>query len=509
MKKRALFFVSLLSLLLILVHIAVAAPGISVSTGRKTAAGKAGSFVTMPGGSATPDILVANNKVTSDMPASSFLSAAKSRSGAPIAMVNGTPFNAYYNGKQAITFPNNCPLSAGMLMTGGRMIHSGYAVTLGYTVDGKWLIDKVDTKVILYPEGKSASTLTGVNMFTKDPAATLLYTQEIGLPVPIRSGSTVYVVQNGIAGSPQTGLTSLTVKKGTYALVFHENAWCTPPDAGTHVEIGYEFTPSRPEKAEDWKNVTMAVAAGPLLLRNGQNVVNNPSLNSAFLNSSKHKGAAQRTFIGVKADNTLIIGEASTTHSDAANTLKAMGCVDALAMDGGASSFLYAKGKTLQPAGRKLNNVIAFWPAASGTKKLAATPNRSAVYVDGTPQVFDAYTIQGSTYFKLRDIAYVLNQTKKRFAVGWDEKQNAISLTSGGEYLPQGTEMLRSGGTAKVPSPTSSKVYLDGKEIKLTAYNISGNNYFKLRDMGDALGFAVRWDDANHVIYIETGEGED
>ena len=509
MKKRTLFSVSLLFLLLLLVHIAVAAPGVSVSTGRKTAAGKAANFVTLPGGSVTPDILVANNKVTADMPASSFLSAAKTRSGTPIAMVNGTLFNAYYDAKQAITFPNNCPLSAGMLMTDGRMIHSGYAVTLGYTLDGKWLIDKVGTAVKLYPQGKSASTLTGVNMFTDSASATILYTPEIGLPVPIHAGSTVYVVRDGIAESPQTGLTSLTVKKGTYALVFHENAWCIPPDAGTRVEISYEFTPSRPEKENDWENVTMAVAAGPLLLRNGQNVVNDADLNSAFISSSKHKGAAQRTFIGVKADNTLIIGEASTTHSDAANTLKALGCVDAMALDGGASSFLYANGKTLQAAGRKLNNVIAFWPAASGTKKPAATPNRSAVYVDGTPQMFDAYTIQGYTYFKLRDIAYVLNQTEKQFSVGWDDRQNAISLTSGAEYIPQGTEMSPAGGTAKVPSLSSSKVYLDGQEIKLTAYNIGGNNYFKLRDMEDALGFLVRWDDENQVIHIETGAGED
>lgn len=509
MKKRTLFSVSLLFLLLILVHIAVAAPGVSINTGRKTAAGKAGNFVIMPNGSVTPDILAANNKVTADMPASSFLSAAKARNGVPIAMVNGTLFNAYYDAKQAITFPNNCPLSAGMLMTGGRMIHSGYAVTLGYTLDGKWLIDKVDTKVKLYSQDKSASTLTGVNIFTSDPAATILYTPEIGLPVPIHAGSTVYVVRDGIAESPQTGLTSLTVKNGTYTLVFHENAWCTPPDVGTRVEIDYEFSPSRPEKENDWKKVTMAVAAGPLLLRNGQNVVNDAGLNSAFINSSKHQGAAQRTFIGVKADNTLIIGEASTTHSDAANTLKAMGCVDALAVDGGASSFLYANGKTLQGAGRKLNNVIAFWPAASGAKKSVATPSHAAVYVDGTPQMFDAYTIQGYTYFKLRDIAYVLNQTEKQFAVSWDDRQNAISLTSGAEYIPQGTEMSRGSGTAKVPSLTSSKVYLDGKEIKLTAYNIGGNNYFKLRDMENALGFVVRWDDAKQVIYIETGEAED
>jgi len=128
-------------------------------------------------------------------------------------------------------------------------------------------------------------------------------------------------------------------------------------------------------------------------------------------------------------------------------------------------------------------------------------------WIDKESKIY--WFIEGYNYFKLRDIAYVLNQTKKRFAVGWDAQQNAISLTSGAEYIPQGTEMARGNGTAKMPSFTSSRVYLDGKEIKLTAYNIGGSNYFKLRDMGDSLGFVVRWDDAEKVIRIETGEEED
>ena len=128
-------------------------------------------------------------------------------------------------------------------------------------------------------------------------------------------------------------------------------------------------------------------------------------------------------------------------------------------------------------------------------------------WIDKESKIY--WFIEGYNYFKLRDIAYVLNQTKKRFAVGWDARLNAISLTSGAEYIPQGTEMSRGDGTAKVPSPTSSKVYLDGKEIKLTTYNIGGNNYFKLREMGDALGFVVRWDDVEKAICIETEEEEE
>ncbi|MGI6733643.1 MAG: hypothetical protein ACOX4J_05660 [Anaerovoracaceae bacterium] len=34
---------------------------------------------------------------------------------------------------------------------------------------------------------------------------------------------------------------------------------------------------------------------------------------------------------------------------------------------------------------------------------------------------------------------------------------------------------------------TQSTIYVDGEEVALVAYNIDGNNYFKLRDLGKAL----------------------
>lgn len=56
-------------------------------------------------------------------------------------------------------------------------------------------------------------------------------------------------------------------------------------------------------------------------------------------------------------------------------------------------------------------------------------------------------------------------------------------------------------------SPTTSKIYLDGKEVTFTAYNIGGNNYFKLRDIGTAFDFGVTWDGGNSTIIIDTEVG--
>lgn len=45
----------------------------------------------------------------------------------------------------------------------------------------------------------------------------------------------------------------------------------------------------------------------------------------------------------------------------------------------------------------------------------------------------------------------------------------------------------------------SQNIYLDGQKIELETYAINGNNYVKLRDIGEALDFNVYWDGAVQI----------
>lgn len=137
----------------------------------------------------------------------------------------------------------------------------------------------------------------------------------------------------------------------------------------------------------------------------------------------------------------------------------------------------------------------------------AAAPTSSTVLVNGEKKAFDAYSIDGNNYFKLRDLAFVLSGTDKQFQVGWDGEANAISLTSGEAYTSVGGEMEGKSAGKQPAKPTSSKILLDGKEVSLTAYEIGGNNYFKLRDIGQTFDFGVGWDDASRTITIDTSVG--
>ena len=138
--------------------------------------------------------------------------------------------------------------------------------------------------------------------------------------------------------------------------------------------------------------------------------------------------------------------------------------------------------------------------------KITARPTSSTVLVNGQNVAFDAYNINDNNYFKLRDLAYILNGTAKQFGVSWDSVNNAISLTSGASYTMVGGEMQGKGYGDKGAILTNSKIYIDGTEVTLTAYNIDGNNYFKLRDVGAAFNFGVEWDGVRSTIIIDTSK---
>lgn len=62
------------------------------------------------------------------------------------------------------------------------------------------------------------------------------------------------------------------------------------------------------------------------------------------------------------------------------------------------------------------------------------------------------------------------------------------------------------GAVADLPAtPTRTKgqsVYVDTTRVYPTGYNIADNNYFKLRDVGQLVGFGVDWDESTRTVVI-------
>ncbi|MBQ9458470.1 MAG: hypothetical protein IJU66_00880 [Oscillospiraceae bacterium] len=114
-----------------------------------------------------------------------------------------------------------------------------------------------------------------------------------------------------------------------------------------------------------------------------------------------------------------------------------------------------------------------------------------------------AYSVNGENYFKLRDIACAMEGTKAKFDVVYDQEENVVRITTSRRYQRLGSELAEEAEDLSATASISSQtVYIDGKKAKLTAYNIGGANYFRLRDLGKALHFDVDFDPALHTVLV-------
>ena len=145
-------------------------------------------------------------------------------------------------------------------------------------------------------------------------------------------------------------------------------------------------------------------------------------------------------------------------------------------------------------------------PETPSANDLVARPTSSTVLVNGKNISFDAYNINDNNYFKIRDIAYALSGSERQFDTIWDAQYETILLVSGHPYTIVGGEMGGKGTGNKLPVPTKSRILLDGLDVDFKAYNIEGNNYFKLRDVAETFDFLIEWDGKNNTIKIDTSE---
>ncbi len=133
----------------------------------------------------------------------------------------------------------------------------------------------------------------------------------------------------------------------------------------------------------------------------------------------------------------------------------------------------------------------------------AVATNQKAT-VDGEAIAPEVYNVAGNNYFKLRDIAAALVGTDAEFAIEIDDAKKIVKIDTTGKYTAVGGE-LEPGADKSATAVTSEWIiYVDGKIASVAGYNIGGNNFFKLRDLGTALGFGVDYDYDARTMLITT-----
>lgn len=135
-----------------------------------------------------------------------------------------------------------------------------------------------------------------------------------------------------------------------------------------------------------------------------------------------------------------------------------------------------------------------------------AHPTNDIVMVNGEAAEPMAYKINNSNYFKLRDVAALLNGSEKQFNVDYDGTQKAVIITTGQGYDKLDSDLQGAAAASGSAVPSAHEVYIDGERVELTAYQINGSNYFQLRELGRTLDFNVGWNEETKSVFIEGGK---
>jgi hypothetical protein len=264
------------------------------------------------------------------------------------AAINGCFFDAY-SGK-AIRNPYHT------LIVGGRMVHRGdKGALLGIWPNGYAHIAAMTTRLCGSLDGSEKwpnnwyaywlnrlpENATTVTIFT--PAYGSTRTPSGGTQVTIRSGR-VHAVGAGSQTIPADGYVAYfsgsEAKLAQRLRVGRACAW----------RVSYAPADGSP----GWDQVRDGMGCWPHLLGAGQIKVT-----SATVTRGGSGEGGNRSAVGLKPNgNVLFVTTGSISLLRLAHAMKALGCSDALNLDGGASSGLMANGQFLTRPGRRLPNAL-------------------------------------------------------------------------------------------------------------------------------------------------------
>ncbi|MBA4292679.1 copper amine oxidase [bacterium] len=263
--------------------------------------------------------------------------------------INGAFFDAYSNRPIRNTVQT--------LIRDGELINmSDIGSVIGFSESGQARIGRLKPRI----RGKVGTQSWYAYRINNDPSLTSNLAMEF---------NRFWGTETGFDGGIQ-----VQVKNGTVTKI-NRVSTSIPPDGyvlffkGTEESLGKRFSVGARVTREVnldgspttfWKKAVTAVGAGPTLVRGGKVVVNAQS--EGFNDPKILTGSGARSMIGVKANGHIVLAISSGTMSQIAKEMVNLGCVDAMNLDGGASSGLYASGKYLRTAGRELTNSLVFVP---------------------------------------------------------------------------------------------------------------------------------------------------
>ncbi len=403
--------------------------------------------------------------------------------GQAIAAINGSFFSAYTDMQ-----------AQGTLYSDGRLKHIANTGSV-------FMVDKDNNFVTGDIYGKIVGGLNGqwewpnnwyawnINHWYDSSDAVMIFDKYYKGPMPEHEFTAIQVdkgyviaIERGTFQIPDDGFLLLTKDQSmidkfeigiqaAYDIEYYEN------DVENSSYIGEKI---------NFDSIRTMVGAGPTLVRDGQIVVD--PVSEGFTESKINESQSTRSLIGVDGQGRLgmaVISEVSVF--ELAEIALNLGMVEALNLDGGASSGLIIGGQYVFEPGRDLSNIVVI-------KELNKAPIK--IELNGRELFFDTEPYLNSEYNRtlvpLRGITEALGAR-----VGWDAQTSSISIQR------YDTELLLQVGSMDVMVNGSIRTM----DIPVTIKD--SRSYVPVRFVTEFLGGQVGWLQESQTVTLDMADVSD
>lgn len=271
------------------------------------------------------------------------------------AVINANFFEAYESIKDPI----------GHLMINGQFLYASSGITsVGITSTGevRWGRPAIFVRVKTADDGAAQQWAAfEVNVLKQFNNQAVLYTPARGASFPVTYPGAVLTVQNGVTTGYRTVAKGETIAIPSDGYVLYSSQEVTQtsyyrvPELGRKVVLEPYLYKEDPE-GFSLDGVTTMVSGAPRLVKDG--AIDN-STDAGFTEARFTTASTPRTAIGSTADGKLLLVQTSAaTIGQLKQAMLALGCVDAVNLDGGASTAMYYNGSTVASPGRALTATL-------------------------------------------------------------------------------------------------------------------------------------------------------
>ncbi len=152
----------------------------------------------------------------------------------------------------------------------------------------------------------------------------------------------------------------------------------------------------------------------------------------------------------------------------------------------------------------KKGEIVVSFMYDNSEEDTKAIKSNSKVVIDGEKVNIDAYSIKGTNYVKIRDIAMLLDESAKQFEVEWNKEKRAIDVITSEPYTVVGGELEKISAENIDLRFNKSAIHVDGADKVLKSYNINNETYFKLRDISQEINIDLQWNQKEKAIKLDT-----